>query len=218
MRPPASWNSARATLVIAGGTAAAWLLVGAAGLEQQAVLWGAFIPLRVSGALADGRLAAVALTPLTATLVHADFLHLAFNLLFLLVCGRAVEPILGVAGVAILYLLGAFAAAAAFWAATGGESGIMIGAGGAVSALVGAYPMFFGRHRIRIASNALALVASALWLGSVWIVLQMLVGLASSGGRLGAADLIGLAAADLAGFLIGLLLARPLLMLRWRKA
>ena len=211
MRPPESWKTARATLAIAAGTAAAWLLTTAFGLQEQAVLWGGFIPQRVTHALAEGGIVPVLLTPLTATLVHADFLHLAFNLLFLLFCGRSVEGIIGARGVVVLYLVGAFAAAAAFWASAGPHS-LMFGASGAVSAVIGAYPMFFGRHRIRIANNLAALVVNALWLAAAWIGLQLLIGFASPDGASIAI------AAHIGGFLVGLLLARPLLMLRWRKA
>ncbi len=43
-------------------------------------------------------------------------LHLLFNLLILVFCGRPVESVLGTPGLAILYLLGAYAAAAAQYA------------------------------------------------------------------------------------------------------
>ena len=211
MRPPESWKTARATLAIAAVTAAAWLLTTAFGFQEQAVLWGGFIPLRVTHALAESGPVPVLLTPLTATLVHADFLHLAFNLLFLMFCGRSVEGIIGARGDIVLYLVGAFAAAAAFWASAGPQS-LMFGASGAVSAVIGAYPMFFGRHRIRIANNLVALIVNALWLAAAWIGLQLLIGLASPDGASIAT------AAHIGGFLAGLLLARPLLMLRWRKA
>ena len=213
MRPPESWKTARATLAIAAITATAWLLTTALGLQEEALLWGGFIPLRASTAVADGGLAPVALTPLTATLIHADLLHLAFNLLFLLFCGRAVEGIIGARGVVVLYVVGAFAAAGAFWASAGQAESLMFGASGAVSALIGAYPMFFGRHRIKIANNMLALIVNALWLAAAWIGLQLLIGLQNPVGGGGVAI-----AAHIGGFLAGLLLARPLLMLRWRKA
>ncbi|TFI60231.1 rhomboid family intramembrane serine protease [Sphingomonas parva] len=213
MRPPASWNNARVTLGIAAVTALAWLLVTTVGAELAATYWGGFIPARVSGTLAGGPLAPVWLTPLTATLVHADILHLAFNLLMLLFCGRAIEPILGAKGVLILYLVGAYAAAAAQFGWSPGERAPMIGASGAVSALLGAYAMFFGRHRIKVANNAAAVAINALWLAAAWIGLQLLIGFASAGSGI----MIAIAA-HIGGFLAGLLLARPLLMLRWRGA
>jgi membrane associated rhomboid family serine protease len=61
-----------------------------------------FIPARLSGGLQLTSAVPVALTPLTATLVHGGFVHLAFNLLMLLWCGTAVERILGKGGLIML--------------------------------------------------------------------------------------------------------------------
>ena len=52
------------------------------------------------------------LTPLTATLVHSGLVHLGFNLLILVWCGTQVERVLGATGLIVLYLVGAYAAAA----------------------------------------------------------------------------------------------------------
>ena len=87
MRPPASWSKARATLGIAIVTAVAFILVAVLQREEWAIIWGGFIPARLAFG-GDEALAPFWLTPLTATLVHADWLHLALNLLILLFCGR----------------------------------------------------------------------------------------------------------------------------------
>ena len=138
MQLPQSWGSARATLVIAGTTAALWLIVAILGLDDHAALWGGFIPARVSGRIEDVVLAPVFLTPLTATLVHSGLVHLAFNLVVLLFCGRSIEPILGKAGLVILYLAGAYLSAAAEYFVNPNNVVPMIGASGAISAVLGA--------------------------------------------------------------------------------
>lgn len=213
MRPPQDWRAARVTLWIAAATALAWILVAAIGWDQAAAIYGGFIPARVGGLAGDPLPVPVVLTPLTAALVHGGFLHVAFNLLMLVVCGRSIEPIIGGRGVLILYLIGAYAAAAAQWAA--GPSGLvpMVGASGAISAVVGAYALLFGRNRVKVANPRLAAWLHALWLGAAWVGLQILVGLSfqTSGMTIAVAAHIG-------GFLAGLLLARPLLWLRWRGA
>ncbi|HEX2763669.1 MAG TPA: rhomboid family intramembrane serine protease [Allosphingosinicella sp.] len=213
MRPPQDWRAARATLWIAGVTAFAWLLVSTLGWDRAAAVYGGFIPGRVGGLANDPAPLFALLTPLTATLVHAGFLHLAFNLLMLVVCGRSIEPIIGARGVLILYLVGAYAAAAAQWAADPGVFIPMVGASGAISAVVGAYALLFGRNRVKVANARLAAWLHALWLGAAWIGLQVLVGLTfmTSGMSIAVAAHIG-------GFLAGLLLAKPLLWLRWRGA
>src|SRR5688572_31554543 len=140
MRPPESWSKARVTLAIALVTAAAWIVTTLLGMGQWATFAFGFIPVRVTqNVVADLWLAPVWLTPLTATLVHANVLHIAFNLLMLAFCGRPTEAVLGPFGLAILYLVGAFAAAGAQYAIDPAEVAPMIGASGAISAVLGAY-------------------------------------------------------------------------------
>ncbi|HEX8363716.1 MAG TPA: rhomboid family intramembrane serine protease, partial [Allosphingosinicella sp.] len=90
MRPPQSWDAAKVTLAITLATVAAWLMVELSGQFGWAVGNLGFLPLRI-GLEDDPFSVPVWLTPLTATLVHAGFFHLLFNLLMLVVCGRAVE-------------------------------------------------------------------------------------------------------------------------------
>ena len=214
MQLPQSWGSARATLVIAGTTAALWLIVAILGLDDHAALWGGFIPARVSGRIEDVVLAPVFLTPLTATLVHSGLVHLAFNLVVLLFCGRSIEPILGKAGLVILYLAGAYLSAAAEYFVNPNNVVPMIGASGAISAVLGAYAMLFGRNKVKVASPALALALHVLWLAAAWIALQLLVGFAFvPSGTNGIAVF-----AHIGGFIAGIAMARPLLLLKWRGA
>ena len=112
MRLPDSWRTARVTMGIALVTAAVWLLLWLFRLSEWASIGGGFIPARLAYGGDEG-LAPFWLTPLTATLLHVDVVHLAFNLLMLVFCGRPVESVLGPLGLAILYLLGAYAAAGA---------------------------------------------------------------------------------------------------------
>ena len=212
MRPPQNWRAARLTLGIAAFTAIAWLLTSAFGADEYMAIWGGFIPARLTFG-DEGGMAWVWLTPLTATLVHAGIIHLGFNMLILLFCGRAVEPILGSQSIAVLYVVGAYAAAAAQYAVDVAEITPMIGASGAISALLGAYALLFGRNKVRVASPTLAMWLHALWLGVAWIGLQLLTAVTfeTVGQRIAIAAHIG-------GFLVGLVLAKPLLLYRYRKA
>ncbi|HVF34536.1 MAG TPA: rhomboid family intramembrane serine protease [Candidatus Saccharimonadia bacterium] len=89
-------------------------------------------------------------TLLTAIFVHADWLHLAGNLVFLLIFGLAAERRLGAGRfLALLLTCGAFANLVG--ATTLGSSGApIIGASGAVSAIVGAYLTLFPNARLGI--------------------------------------------------------------------
>ncbi len=213
MRPPENWHSARVTLAIAAITAAAWGLAAALGLGDEAAVWAGFIPLRAEGLRGDEAFAPFFLTPLTATLVHAGLMHLVFNLLIHLFCGRSVETIIGGRQFLILYVVGAYAAAAAQYAMEPTALTPMIGASGAISAVLGAYSMMFGRNRVKVANPMVALWLNSLWLIAGWVVLQLIVGFTFE--TLGARIAI---AAHVGGFVAGLLLAKPLLLLRYRGA
>lgn len=213
MRPPESWSRARVTIVLAALAVAAWAIVAALGISDIAGIWGGFIPARVGGLDGDGFLAPVFLTPLTSVFVHAGAIHLALNTLILVFCGRAVENIIGGPGLLILFLAGAFAAAAAQYAVGPSSLTPIVGASGAISAIIGTYAILFGRNRVKIADPRLAMWVNALWLAAAWIGLQLLVGFTFTTGGPQIAI-----AAHIGGFLAGLALARPLLLLRYRKA
>ena len=153
------------------------------------------------------------LTPLTATLVHAGLIHLGFNMLMLLWCGAAVERVLGWPSVLILYAVGAYASAGAQWLADPMGTVPMVGASGAISAVIGAYSLSFGRPRQFTRSQRVNRWINALWLMAAWVVLQMMMGwLAGGQGYLLATP------AHIGGFAAGLLLQRPLLLWRHRSA
>ena len=213
MRPPDSWAKARVTLVLAVVTAAAWLIPELLDLEPYAAVHGGFIPARVGFEGVDTFPVPVWITPLTATLVHANLLHLAFNLLILVFCGRPTEAVIGPIGFVILYVLGAYAAAAAQYLVDPVSTVPMIGASGAISAVLGAYAILFGRNKVKVANPTLALWLNALWLMAAWVGIQVVMGIATA--SMGIAVAI---AAHIGGFLVGVVLANPLLLLRYRKA
>jgi membrane associated rhomboid family serine protease len=201
-----------ATNIIAALTALAWVIALALGQTEQAAYQLGFIPLRMTQSMVSAAVPA-ALTPLTATLVHSGLVHLGFNLLMLLWCGTAVERTIGPVGLVILYVVGAYAAAAAQWAAD--PAGIVptVGASGAISAVVGAYALSFGRAKAFTNNLRFNRWINVAWLLAAWIVLQMMMGwLAGGQGYLLATP------AHVGGFAAGLLLQRPLLMWHYRKA
>ena len=216
MRPPEDWRRARVTLGLTIVTAVAWVIlnivpVNGGTLNGAAALWGGFIPARIEAS--PPGFAPIWLTPLTATLVHANLVHLAFNLIIFAFCGRPTENVLGPVALAILYVVGAYAAAAAHYVLAPHDITPMIGASGAVAAVIGAYSMLFGRNKVKVSNPRLALLLNALWLMAAWVILQLIVGLtfASAGIQVAIAAHVG-------GFLVGVALAYPLLLLKYRKA
>src|SRR5690348_16798055 len=117
-----------ATNIIAAVTAVIWLLTALAGYSQQAAFALGFIPLRVTMSAVVPSAVPAFLTPLTATLVHSGLVHLGFNLLMLAWCGAAVERVIGAGPIVFLYVVGAYAAAAAQWAVDPTGTTPMIGA------------------------------------------------------------------------------------------
>lgn len=215
--------SGRTTAVVTGVTALAFVGARFSGLENALAYAGGFIPARVAmpDLLAQAGLPVAAvpalLTPLTATLLHGSWMHLIFNLLTLLYCGRQVEMVLGGRLWLLLYAVGAYAAALGQWAFDPGLIVPMIGASGAISALIGAYALLFGRREVRAIGPIPSSVVRMVWLGAGWTALQLMVGVATENGvqGLGVGNASGIAiGAHIGGFLAGMLLTRPLL--RWR--
>ncbi len=211
-----SFLSARATAVLTVATlVTSGLILLTGNLPWWAVNAG-FIPLRVDTAvIATAHHFAVPAwaTPLTATLVHGGLAHVALNMVMLVFCGQAVERAIGPVGVVVLYLVGAYAAALGHWAFGPQSVAPMIGASGAISAIVGAYALLYGERQAHAIGPVPAGVVHVAWLAAAWIGIQLLTGLAGFGG--GAPIAIG---AHIGGFVAGLIFARPLLLWRYRAA
>ena len=202
-----------ATIALTALTVIAWIVAVVIGASESAALALGFIPARLSGYPVPWTAVPAFLTPLTATLVHSGFIHLGFNMLIFLWCGAAVERVLGRFGLVTLYLVGAFAAAFAQWGVDPYSSVPMIGASGAISAVIGAFALSFGRPRRFTSSVTANRWINALWLMFAWVVLQLMMGwLAGGQGFLLATP------AHVGGFAAGLLLQRPLLLWRYRSA
>jgi len=90
---------------------------------------------------------------ITHAFLHADPVHLAGNLLFLLVLGSRVNAMVGNIGTSLLYPLLAVAAALAHMQATADRPlHAMVGASGAVMGLAGMYLVFFPVHKVHMAA------------------------------------------------------------------
>ncbi|HEX6218954.1 MAG TPA: rhomboid family intramembrane serine protease [Sphingomicrobium sp.] len=181
-------------------------------VDEAALRFG-FIPARLTGGLEFAGVVPAVLTPLSATIAHGGPLHLLINMIMLLWCGTWVERGLGVRALLILYALGAFAAALAQWAVDSTSVIPMIGASGAVSAVVGAFALSYGQPRRLVGSPRLNRALNALWLLVAWVVIQLITGWAA-----GMQGMLLAVPAHIGGFVLGLALQRPLLLWRYRGA
>ena len=202
-----------ATVAITIVTTAVWLLTVLIGAENRASVILGVIPARLSGLIDITPAVPAWLTPLSSTLAHGGVIHLAFNMLMLVWCGTKVERVLGSGSLVVLYVAGAYVAAIAQWLVDPVSPTPMIGASGAISAVIGAFALTFGQQKTIVGSPALNRALNALWLLAAWVVLQLMSEfLAGTKGFMLATP------AHIGGFLAGLLLERPLLLWRYRKA
>lgn len=206
-------SAPRLTDSLAVLTVGAWLWALVAGQVDAVAIWAGFIPARISGHYQLLHAVSPWLTPMTATLVHGGFLHLAANLVMLIFCGRQVEAVLGRLPLGLLYLLGAYASALAQYLVNPLSTVPTIGASGAISALVGTYALLFSRQAVPKIGSIPPYVIRALWLGAAWVGLQWAIGVSFTldGTQIAVAAHVG-------GFIAGLVLARPLLLWAGRRA
>lgn len=217
--PPPRWATPLLVLLCMAGFF--WLvsLDGEDARHAMLVRWGA-----VSGALpssptdwwqaiAGGRM----LNLLTALFVHADWSHLLGNMLFLVIFGLPAERATGPWRFLLLYLLGGALANLAAAALMDAPNRIIVGASGAVSAVIGAYLALFPRARLGIVLPLglfLEFVrAPASLLIGIWALLQLLFTFV--GPAFGAVAWW----AHLAGFMFGVvfaMLSRPAIAKRLR--
>lgn len=194
-----------------------FLLTYFTGQVDNAAILGGFIPARLHGPdpLAGVAAVPVWLTPISCTLVHAGWIHIGFNLLMLIFCGRQVEQLLGKGSTLFLYIAGAYSAALVQWIWEPASPNPMVGASGAISAVLATYALLYSQQQVRRIGPFSANIVRVLWLAIGWIVIQLMIGIASGPGF---GDLGQIAvAAHIGGFLGGLVLTRPLLRWRFRK-
>lgn len=151
----------------------------------------------------------VLLTIVTSIFLHAGWLHVAGNMLFLWVFGDNVEDQLGHVAYAAFFLAGGVVAALVQGLMDTASVVPVVGASGAVAAVLGAYIRFYPRATVTVSFPVLfflPLPVPAVLMIGVWFVQNVLAGFATVGS---AADPgVGVAwFAHIGGFLFGLLVA-----------
>ncbi|MEV5980091.1 rhomboid family intramembrane serine protease [Streptomyces sp. NPDC052114] len=89
-----------------------------------------------------------ALGPFTALFVHGSWLHLLGNMLFLYVFGAMVEERMGHLPYLLFYVVCGYLALLAYAAAHAGSDQTLVGASGAISAVLGAFLYLFPKARV----------------------------------------------------------------------
>jgi membrane associated rhomboid family serine protease len=104
----------------------------------------------------------------TSCLVHAGYLHLIGNMLFLWVFGNAVNYKFGHLGYMALYAAAAMAADASHLIFHGG---MVVGASGAIYGVMGAFLVFFPRNDVKMLLWLFLFYVKYFTLSSFWVIL-----------------------------------------------
>ena len=141
---------------------------------------------------------------LTSLFMHAGWLHLGGNMLYLWIFGDNVEDRFGHVKFAIFYLLCGLGATFAQLAFSVGSNVPNLGASGAIAGVLGAYILLFPQGRVRVLQGQQVIQVPALIVIGLWIVLQLF---SSIGSIAATTDTGGVAyMAHVGGFLMGLVL------------
>ena len=183
-------------------------------LEWGALSGGLSTPEAWMAALRDGSASRL----ITALFLHADWAHLLGNLVFLLIFGLPAERAMGPWRFLVLFLLGGAFSNLAAALSIGAPDRVIIGASGAVSAVIGAYLALFPHAKLGVVLPLglfLEFVkAPASLLIGIWALLQVIF--AYIGPAFGAVAW----SAHIAGFLFGVVFAlfvRAAIARRMRK-
>lgn len=152
-------------------------------------------------------------TLFTSAFLHAGFLHLAGNMLFLWIFGDNLEEQLGHLGFLVFYLAAGALAGLAQVVSDPWSPIPTVGASGAVAGVMGAYLLFFPKARVDILIFLVVFVRilplpAWIMLG-IWFVIQLVGGFGANTQEGGVAYW-----AHAGGFVVGLVFAAPVWLLR----
>ena len=193
------------------------LLMMVPAIWEPVMIAGALFPMRFFADAAAfqgaGFMLPVWLTPISSAFLHGGILHVGLNMMMLAIIAPNIERVLGEKNLIILYFVGIFAAAAAQVAADITSMVPVVGASGAISALIAAHVTLFPSERPKPLGPIPGKWAHALKLLVGWTALNLMLGFV--GPSIGVTIAIW---AHIGGFAAGLLLTWPLLRYRYRNA
>ena len=118
-------------------------------------------------------------TLFTSMFMHAGWVHLGGNMLYLWIFGDNVEDSFGHLKFTIFYLLCGLAATFAQLAFSLGSHVPNLGASGAIAGVLGAYILLFPQGRVKVLQGQQVIQVPALIVIGIWIVLQFFSGIGS---------------------------------------
>jgi membrane associated rhomboid family serine protease len=165
----------------------------------------AFVPARfLANPVADF------VTLFTAMFMHAGWLHLGGNMLYLWIFGDNVEDRFGHIKFLLFYLLCGIGATLAQLLFSMESNIPNLGASGAIAGVLGAYLLMYPKQRVRVLQGARVIQVPALIVIGLWFILQLFSGIGSiastttqTGGIAYMAHIGGFVAGILLTFLFG---------------
>jgi membrane associated rhomboid family serine protease len=144
------------------------------------------------------------LTVFTSMFMHAGWVHLLGNMLYLWIFGDNVEDSFGHVKFLLFYLVCGIAATLAQLAFSISSNVPNLGASGAIAGVLGAYIMLFPKGQVKVLMGRGVIPMPALVVIGLWIVLQLVSGF---GSITASAQTGGVAyMAHIGGFVAGLIL------------
>ncbi|WP_374637396.1 rhomboid family intramembrane serine protease [Paracoccus sp. (in: a-proteobacteria)] len=147
----------------------------------------------------------------THMFLHAGFMHIAGNMLFLWVFGDNLEDQMGHFGFAVFYLACGLAAAGGQVASEPMSRVPMVGASGAIAGVMGGYLLIFPRARVDVI--AIIIIIIKRFTIPAWVLLAVWFGIQIVSSLVGADQGVAYIA-HIAGFIAGIVLAVPLFLRR----
>lgn len=118
------------------------------------------------------------LSLITYAFLHADWIHLSFNLWFLFVFGNNVEDIMGPRNFLLFYLFSAVASGLCFVLSAGSYTIPLVGASGAISAILAVYLFTYPRVKVLtfvpLGISYFVLRLSSWFIIGYWVILDLI--------------------------------------------
>jgi rhomboid family protein len=170
------------TVALIAANVAVWIWEVQTGVEHEVLRYG-YYPCTVDGPCGEP----ASLIPhlpwwegaFSSMFMHASWVHIGGNMLFLWIFGNNVEDSLGRTRFLVWYLLAGLAAAAAqtfvtlAFADAAGASIPNIGASGAIAGVLGAYFVLLPRASVLTLFFVFVREIPAMWFLGIWFVLQL---------------------------------------------
>ncbi|MDQ2094634.1 rhomboid family intramembrane serine protease [Rhodalgimonas zhirmunskyi] len=152
-------------------------------------------------------------TLITSMFLHAGFMHIAGNMLFLWIFGDNLEDIMGHVGFLIFYLLAGTGAGLVHVMMSPASLVPTVGASGAIAAVMGGYLLLFPKAKIDIL--VIFIIFFKIFTIPAWIMLAIWFAIQFFGGLAADPDAGGVAYwAHAGGFVLGAILALPVFLRR----